>query len=157
MAGIAEAAEEMPDIHGRARGIHPQTPSATVLHAAAELAAELAAAALVIPTETGGAPRAYAKYRTNRPVIALSHNPVLRNQLMLEWGVYPMTMPTTASVELVEASVAARDFGGIPSGARVVLTSGRPTGISGATSLTLSARSPEPRRLWATAPEGERR
>ena len=57
---------------------------------------------------------------------------------MLEWGVYPMTMPRTASVELVEASVvAARDFGGIPSGARVVLTSGRQTGISGATSLTI--------------------
>ena len=58
MAGIAEAAEEMPDIHGRARGFHPQTPSATVLHTAAQLAAELAAAALVIPTETGGAPQA---------------------------------------------------------------------------------------------------
>ena len=64
---------------------------------------------------------------------------MLRNQLILEWGVYPMTMPTTASVdELVEASlVAARDFGGIPSGARVVLTSGRQTGIPGATSLIM--------------------
>jgi hypothetical protein len=50
---------------------------------------------------------------------------------MLEWGVYPMTMPTTASVdELVEASlVAAGDFGGIPSGARDGLTSGCRTGI----------------------------
>jgi pyruvate kinase len=50
-----------------------------------------------------------------------------------------MTMPTAASVdELVEASlVAARDIGGIPSGARVVLTSGRQTGIPGARSLIM--------------------
>ncbi len=139
MAEIAEAAEEIPDVHGRARGVHPQTASATVLHAAVELAAELDAAALVIPTETGGAPRACAKYRSSRPIIALSRDPVVRNQLMLEWGVYPMNMPTAASVaELVDESlVAARDFGGIPSGARVVLTSGRQTGIPGATSLIM--------------------
>ena len=66
MARIAEATEQMPDIHGRARGIHPQTPSATVLHAAAQLAAELTAAALVVPTETGGAPRACAKCSVRR-------------------------------------------------------------------------------------------
>jgi pyruvate kinase len=139
MAEIAQAAEETPVIHGRARGVHPQTPAAAVLYAAVQLAAELDAAALVIPTETGGAPRACAKYRTDRPIIALSHDPVVTNQLMLEWGVYPMTMTLSQSVDqLVEASlVAARDFGGIPSGARVVLTSGRQTGIPGATSLIM--------------------
>ena len=145
MAEIAQAAEESPVIHGRAHGIHPQTPAATVLHAAVDLAAELDAAALVIPTETGGAPRACAKYRTGRPIIALSGDPVVTNQLMLEWGVYPMTMAPAQSVdELVEASlVSARDFGGIPSGARVVLTSGQQTGVPGATSLIMVREIPE--------------
>ena len=139
MAEIAQAAEEASVIHGRARGVHPETAAATVLQAAVQLAADLDAAALVIPTETGGAPRACAKYRTGRPIIALSNDPVVTNQLMLEWGVYPMTMPPLQSVdELVVASlVVAREFGGIPSGARVVLTSGRQTGIPGATSLIM--------------------
>ncbi len=139
MAEIAEAAEESPVIHGRASRTHPQTAAATVLHAAVELAAELDAAALVIPTETGGAARACAKYRTDRPIIAVSHDPLISNQLMLEWGVYPMTMPEAQSVdELVEESLAAaHEFGGMPSGGSVVLTSGRQTGIPGATSLIM--------------------
>ena len=46
--------------------------------------------------------------------------------------------------ELVEASlVSARDFGGIPSGARVVLTSGQQTGVPGATSLIMVREIPE--------------
>jgi pyruvate kinase len=139
MAEIAQAAEETPVIHGRARGVHPQAPAATVLHAAVQLADELGAAALVIPTETGGAPRACAKYRTDRPIIALSPDPAVTNQLLVEWGVYPMTMPAEQSVEdLVEAAlVAAREFGRVPSGASVVLTAGRETGTPGATSLIM--------------------
>jgi pyruvate kinase-like protein len=155
MAGIAEAAGEMPDIHGRTRGIRPRTPSATVLHAAAQLAAELAAAALVISTETGGAPRACAEYRTNRPITALSHNPVLRNQLMLQWGAYPMRMPTTASVELVEASVVAtRDFGGTQRRTRRAHLGGARRAFPERRASSLSARSTESRRLWTIAPDG---
>jgi pyruvate kinase len=139
MAEIAQAAEESPVIHGRARGVHPHTASATVLHVAVQLAEELDAAALLVPTQTGGAPRACAKYRTDRPIIALSHDPVVTNQLALEWGVYPTTMPAAGSVdELVEAAlVTARDFGRIPSGSCVVLTAGRQTGTPGATSLIM--------------------
>jgi pyruvate kinase len=139
MAEIAAAAEESPVIHGRARRIHPNTPAATVLAAAVQLGEALDAAALVIPTETGGAPRACAKYRTGRPIIALSHDPVVTNQLMLEWGVYPTSMPVAESVdELIEASlIAARDSGGVSSGASVVLTAGRQTGTPGATSLIM--------------------
>jgi pyruvate kinase len=139
MAEIAQAAEESPVIHGRARGVHPHTASATVLHVAVQLAEELDAAALLVPTQTGGAPRTCAKYRTDRPIIALSHDPVVTNQLALEWGVYPTTMPAAGSVdELVEAAlVTARDFGRIPSGSCVVLTAGRQTGTPGATSLIM--------------------
>jgi pyruvate kinase len=109
------------------------------MYAAVQLAEALDAAALVIPTATGGGPRACAKYRTGRPIIALGHDPVVTNQLTLEWGIYPTTMPAAESVdELVEASlVAARDFGGVPSTARVVLTAGRQTGTPGATSLIM--------------------
>ncbi len=139
MAEIAHAAEESPVIHGRARGVHPQTSAATVLYAAVQLGEALDAAALVIPTSTGGGARACAKYRADRPIIALVHEEQVGNQLALEWGVIPIGVTVADSVDdLVEgALIAARDLGGVASGASVVLTAGRRTGTPGATSLVM--------------------
>src|SRR4051794_9949457 len=139
MAQIANAAEEFPVIHGRARVTTPDTPAAAVMHAAVELADELDAAALIVPTSKGGAPRACAKYRTPRPIIALAHDPHVADQLTLEWGVDPREIGITASVdELIDAALlAARDTAGLPSGARVVITAGRQTGTTGATNLIM--------------------
>jgi len=139
MAEIATAAEEAPSIHGRARAATSTTTGEAVLHAAVRLADEVDAAALIIPTSTGGAPRACAKYRRRRPIVALTHQSGVGNQLTLEWGVYPTPMPTAESVdEMVElALMHARDHAGLESGARVVLTAGRRTGTPGATNLVM--------------------
>ncbi|MCW2958028.1 MAG: Pyruvate kinase [Solirubrobacterales bacterium] len=148
MAMIAHAAEEYPVIHGRARGVHPEhSPAATVLHAAVQLADALEAEALVIPTASGGGARACAKYRTGRPIIALAHDPVVSQQLTLEWGVIPVTIELAETVEeLVEQSLeTARDVAGLPVDGRVVLTAGRRTGTPGATSLIMLREIP-PRR-----------
>jgi pyruvate kinase len=139
MAEIAEAAEASPVIHGRARDTAPETAAAAVMHAAVELAEELDAAALVVPTSTGGAPRACAKYRQRRPIVAPAHEPLVANQLTLEWGVYPTGMPTASTVEeMIDAALtAARERAGVPSGASVVITAGRRTGTPGATNLIM--------------------
>ena len=139
MAEIAMAAEEAPAIHGRARAALSSSTGEAVLHAAVELADEVDAVALIIPTSTGGAPRACAKYRCRRPIVALVHQPGVGNQLALEWGVYPTPMPTADSVdEMVElALMHARDHAGLEPGARVVLTAGRRTGTPGATNLLM--------------------
>jgi pyruvate kinase len=138
MAEIALAAEEAPEIHGRARQIVQDTPAAAVMHAAVELAEEIGAAAIVIPTSTGGAPRSCAKYRPRRPLIALAHTPGIAEQLALEWGVYATTMAVAQSVDdlIDEALLGARDFAGLPAGALVVLTAGR-MGMAGATNLIM--------------------
>jgi pyruvate kinase len=137
MAEIAEAAEQAPEIHGRARTVAPDTAAEAVMHAAVELARNLDAAALVVPTSTGGAPRACAKYRVRCPIVALAHERRVADQLALEWGVYPTSIRAAESVdELIEtALLAAREFAGLPSGARVVLTAGRRTATPGATNL----------------------
>ena len=70
-----------------------------VMRAAVELADELDAAALIVPSSTGGAARACAKYRRRRPIIALAHQPGVAEQLTLEWGVYPTSMETADSVD----------------------------------------------------------
>jgi pyruvate kinase len=139
MAEIAEAAEEFPVIHGAARPAGSGTTCAAVLRAAVELAEELDAAALIVPTSSGGAPRECAKYRRRRPIIALTYQAGVGNQLTLEWGVYPTTMPTASSVdEMIDLALThARDYAGLEQGARVVLTAGRRTGTPGATNLVM--------------------
>ena len=102
-------------------------------------AAGIDAAALVLPTSTGNAARACAKYRRRRPIIALTHLPNVAEKLSLEWGVYPTMMQAAGTVdEMIDhALVVARDFADLPSGARVVLTAGRRTGTPGATNLVM--------------------
>jgi pyruvate kinase len=139
MSEIAEAAERAPEIHGRARDLEFETAGGAVMHAAVELAQELGAAALVVPTATGGAPRACAKYRPPRPIVAVAHDRKVADQLTLEWGVCPTVAPVAETVdEMIDAAlVTARDAGGLPSGATVVLTAGRRTGTPGATNLIM--------------------
>ena len=139
MAEIAQAAEESPVIHGRARKMTPFSIGEAIMRSAVELAEQLDAAALIVPSSTGGAARACAKYRKRRPIIALAHQPGVADQLTLEWGVYPTSMPTADNVdEMIElALITARDYAGLEPGARVVLTSGRRTGTPGATNLVM--------------------
>jgi pyruvate kinase len=138
MAEIAEAAEEAPEIHGRARGIAHDTPAAAIMHAAVELADEVDAAAIIVPTKTGGAARACAKYRPGRPLIALASDDGVAEQLSLEWGTYATRMGHVESVdELIDtALVTTRDFAGLEPGARVIITAGR-AGMAGGTNLIM--------------------
>jgi pyruvate kinase len=139
MSEIATAAERAPEIHGRARGPAGETAAAAVMHAAVELADEVDAAALVVPTSTGGAARACAKYRRRRPIIALAYEPRAANQLTLEWGVHPSAVDVADTVdEMIDAALlAAREHAGLASGARVIVTAGRQTGTPGGTNLIM--------------------
>jgi pyruvate kinase len=145
MATIAEAAEEAPEIHGRARDIVQDTPAAAIMHAAVELADEVDAAAIVVPTSTGGTPRACAKYRPRRPLIVLAHHEGVAEQLAIDWGVYATRMDHADTVdELIDSALeGARDFAGLAPGAQVVITAGR-AGIPGGTNLIMIREVPEP-------------
>jgi pyruvate kinase len=139
MSQLAEAAEEAPVIHGRARGEMRDTPAAAVMHAAVRLAEEVDAVALIVPTASGGSPRACSKYRYRRPIIALAHEPGIANQLSLEWGVYPRVMTVSESVdELIDSALlAAKSFAGLSAGTRVVITAGLAPGATASTNLIM--------------------
>ena len=147
MSTIAEAAEEAPEIHGRARDIVQDTPAAAIMHAAVELADEVDAAAIIVPTSTGGTPRACAKYRPRRPLIVLAHQPGVAEQLAIDWGVYATRMDHADTVdELIDSALeGARDFAELEPGAKVVITAGR-AGIPGGTNLIMIREVPEPGR-----------
>jgi pyruvate kinase len=139
MAQIAQAAEESPVIHGRARPTRGDTPAAAVMRAAVELADELDAAALIVPTMSGGAARACSKYRRRQPIVALTHGRGVAEQLTLEWGVYPIAMAAADTVEELteQALMTARDYAQLASGDLVVITGGRQPGTPGATNLIM--------------------
>lgn len=139
MAEFAEVAEEASEIFHAAHTVEPIEPDAAVMFAAVALSADIDAAALVIPTSTGGTPRACAKYRPRRLIVALAHHPWVANQLALEWGVHPRLMEAMSSTdELVDRSLeAAREIASLPTGSRVVITAGPSTGRAGATNLIM--------------------
>lgn len=114
------------------------TTSESVLQSAAHLAEQLDAAALVVPTTTGGSARAVAKYRPSRPVVALCTRRGVRDQLALEWGVFPEMLddaPQTTG-DLVEASMEkAVRFIGLATGDTVVVSSGTRVGTTGSTNI----------------------
>src|SRR3954463_7710067 len=63
MAEIAEAAEEAPVIHGRAREQAHHGTGEAIMRAAVELADQIGAAAVIVPTATGGTARSGSQDR----------------------------------------------------------------------------------------------
>jgi pyruvate kinase len=139
MGLVAEAAEESPEVHGRARMGEPRTvtSAAGVMHAAVMLAEQLGARLLVIPTATGGAVRACAKFRSKTPMLALAHDPVVAAQLTTEWGVQPFVVEVDGSPQELTAHAldVAVDLCGLVTGDRVVLTAGPRAFSPGATNV----------------------
>ena len=112
--------------------------SEAVIRSAAHLAQQLNAAALVIPTTTGGSARAAARCRTPRPIIAVTRDPRVANQLALEWGVLPGILSPHAGrlEELIDQTVeAACKIGRLRDGDGVVVTYGQSERVSGGTDL----------------------
>jgi pyruvate kinase len=146
MSMIAEAAEESPDLRQGARwgDAAAGTPAAAIMHAAVQLAHETEAAAIVVPTAIGGSARACSKYRPRQPIIALVHDPLVAEHLTLEWGVYPVVADLAKSLdELVDTALrVARDFAGLESGDRVVVTNGHQPGAPGATNVIIERALP---------------
>ncbi|MDH3227977.1 MAG: pyruvate kinase, partial [Thermoleophilia bacterium] len=129
----------------------PADQAEAVMQSATYLAEQIDAAALVIPTATGGSARAAAKYRPGRPIIALAEDEVVTNQLALEWGVVSATLPAHPGkiVDLLdEALWSARAAGSLNNGDTVVVTYGQAGRLTGGTDLIAV------RRIGAAFPPG---
>jgi pyruvate kinase len=141
MSEIACTAERSPDLGPpRPDGRGATTPPAAVMHAAVQLAEAIDAAAIIVPTATGASARACARHRPRQPLIALAHDPVVAEQLVLEWGVYPILVDLASSLdELIdEAMDVARHVAGLEDGDRVVITTGQQPGTPGATNVLIT-------------------
>ena len=106
-------------------------------NAACDLAETLGAAAILVPTFSGRTASMVARLRPRRPVLGLSHHQYALQQMALEWGVTPISVPECADVdELWRTSVrTAREVGLVHEGDRVVITAGTAVNMPGSTNV----------------------
>jgi pyruvate kinase len=104
----------------------PNDVTDAVSHATCETACDLQASAIIASTASGRTARNIAKYRPHTPIIAVTPSPVVQRQLMLSWGVIPLTSTQTEHTdEILRRSLkAARESGLVQTGDRVVVTAG---------------------------------
>lgn len=76
--------------------------------AACEVAKDVNASLIVVPTASGWSAAAVARHRIRRPVVALTENPQIARRLTLTWGVQPFTVRKYRSVD--EMTKLARNF-----------------------------------------------
>ncbi len=126
----------------RPRGLNPEVfdshrTTAAVSMAACELANDINAKLMVIPTASGWSARAVARHRLQKPVVALTEDAAVARELTLSWGVQPYAVPGYRSVD--EMIRLARRFvlrGKLAAkGERVVMTAGLRLHQSGKTSM----------------------
>ncbi|MGO8682989.1 MAG: pyruvate kinase [Thermoleophilia bacterium] len=140
MAHIASTVED--DIANR--GWRPQrwerigtTVDDAISNAACEIARRINAAAIVTATFSGATARAVARYRPQQPIIGVSPNQRVVNQLALSWGVHALLGHKLASFEEVvsEANDLVLASGLARRGDIVVMTAGVQANQKGATNL----------------------
>ena len=95
-------------------------PSNALAHAAADLAEDLDAAAIVVPTRTGESALRLAAFRPRRPILAYSRVAATTRRLHLTWGVRAIDLSVAAGSDSLAATLdaARRDLG---AGARAVV------------------------------------
>jgi pyruvate kinase len=103
-------------------------------YAAAKLAEDLDADAIVTPTRTGISAQRLAACRPRRPILAYSRVPETTRRLHLVWGVRAIDLQIPEGPDTLTATLAAarRD---LPSGARVVVLDIAPPDARGIASL----------------------
>ncbi|MDO5713009.1 MAG: pyruvate kinase [Tissierellia bacterium] len=101
------------------------------------IAKELDAKAIITATSSGYTSRAISKFKPKAPIIAATTSQKVLRQLSLDWGVYGILAPYSATTDsVISVSIEeAKKEGFIKEGDLVVLTAGLPVGLSGTTNL----------------------
>lgn len=109
----------------------------SVSHAAASIARELGAKAIVTPTESGYTARMASKYRPESLIVALTPNENVARRLCVLNGVFPVLVSRSKTTdEMLETAIAgALQTGLVKHGDLVVITAGVPVGQPGTTNL----------------------
>jgi pyruvate kinase len=134
MNRIARAVEPSLSYHdaGRRRA---GDMGAILSHAVCDVAEDLDATVIACPTQSGSTARSVSRFRPRRPIVAASPDPVVLQQLALEWAVVPMVIESASSTEdLWRRTMDAIRLSGLAAtGERVVLSGGTQLNVPGTT------------------------
>ena len=138
MARIARAVEPSLPAHDH-RHLPGDATSTILSHAACDIAEELDAAVIAVPTQSGSTARQVSRFRPRRPIVAASPDGHVLQQLALDWAVVPVQTSEVETIEdlwmgIVEA-IRTSALG--RSGDRVVLTGGTQLNSPGTTNHIL--------------------
>ena len=117
-------------------GPNPSVADA-ISHATCQTALDLDLAAIISATQSGSTAKMVAKFRPKAPIIAATTSLEVMRQLCLIWGVYPVLVSFSSSIDtMIDASeAAARATGLLKAGDLVAITAGVRTGLPGSTNL----------------------
>ena len=120
----------------KGRSSERQTDDA-ISHAAASIANQMNAGAIVAFTESGSTARRVSRYRPRPPILALTPHESVQRELTMSWGVSPVIGPTLTNLENLfdEAEGRAISDGALREGDKLVLTAGTPLGVPGSTNF----------------------
>ncbi|RIH82724.1 Pyruvate kinase [Calidithermus terrae] len=140
MAKVARKIEASPEYLNRLQELRPApTPSVQdAIALAVDNVVDASGAKLIVTfTATGGAARRIARTKPSVPVLALTPNPHVRNQLALISGVLPLLAPDPKDTEdMVDIALRmVKQAGMADPGDRVVIAAGVPFGVRGTTNM----------------------
>ncbi|MEC9476360.1 MAG: pyruvate kinase [Planctomycetota bacterium] len=127
------------DFYRRKRERSVDSTAEAVTDAACQVARNVDAHALVAFTQSGSTALLASRRRPDRPILAFSTRPEVRDQLTLVWGVRPYQIrPASMTDQLIEELDATLQTDGLASrGDLLVLLLGAPTHRMGSTNLML--------------------
>lgn len=140
MRRIAEAVENSPEFLQKLNVLRPAPTPITqdaIAQAADDVVEAVGAKAIIVFTATGSSAWRIARTRPQVPILALTPNLEVRNQLALVWGVYPHLAPDPQDTDDM-VRIALREvktLGLAQAGDRVVIAAGVPFGVRGTTNL----------------------
>ena len=116
---------------------NPHSIPHAIAAAVSQIAAELDAAAIVSLTKTGSTARNVSKFRPRTPILAVTSQREVAQQLQLVWGVKPLVMKESGSNrQTFQAAInMAQENGLLRDGELVVMTAGTLRGVAGSTDL----------------------
>jgi pyruvate kinase len=138
MARICHAAESHPAyLRSGSAWREPGSTAGAMAHAAAAVAEEVGARAILAFTESGATARRVSKARPAVPVIAASPHPEVLRRTALYAGVVPLEVTQGADTDdmIAKGTRAAVDAGLVRPGDRIAFVAGVPVGEPGQTNL----------------------
>ena len=104
-----------------------------VSHAAVNTGFDIDAKAIVVYTASGTSARMVSRFRPPVPIVAMTGNDRVFNQLSTSWGVIPTVSPTFDNTDdmFIHAEETVKKLGLAGSGDNIVITAGVPIGQAG--------------------------